>query len=474
MGPFLPIPSFRTRRAKAIFTAVGALTAAVSLPSAGAAYPGAPLPPPPVGSYPASPETLQQWIDTQDLAKIRAHGWDVWQSITQPAGESGYPVWETWYSGHELFDLGPERTQGQRAGFRDFERPTQFHHLAAGAGSRTPADRPETVLAFNRYSPSLAHTIWRKGLYQARTLNRINEAFDARGTPVGARLVSTSEGAVDAQAICLKPVFQFIDGQRPTPVPYWAGISPLTSTNLANPEPHTWRQAVLVDPTGKLAPGSRHKVSFNAEYDYEATVVPLERFYYLRITQAEADNFSQFAAESGDDVGAGNLTDTNSVLSMVKAGNIALLTAMHVTTKENTNWTWQSFYWSPGENRTNDDAGKPPALALPWSSYDMVTAYFMAVPDNASEGRPWIAFNPYLETNLEGTAKMQGGVGVSWTGVDSNCMTCHRMAGWRENLNGPDPLTPPYVPSGFISPDDPHFFGGFTKLDFLWSLTRAQ
>lgn len=91
MGPFLPIPSFRTRWAKPVSIAVGAFTTAVSLPSAVAAYPGAPVAPPPIGSYPASPETLQQWIDAQDLAKIRAHGWDVWQSITQPAGESGYP-----------------------------------------------------------------------------------------------------------------------------------------------------------------------------------------------------------------------------------------------------------------------------------------------------------------------------------------------------------------------------------------------
>lgn len=454
---------------------LGLTTATAHLPVCGGTYPGRPLPPPAFGCYPATPETLQQWIDGQDLRQIRAHGWDVWQSITQPAGDTAYPVWETWYSGHEVFDLGPARAQRGRAGFRDFERPTQFHHhAAAGARVGAMADRPETVLAFNRYSPSLARTIWRKGLYEARTLNRINQDFDRQGTPIGARLVSISEGAVDAQAICLKPVFQFIDGHRPTAVPYWAGISPQTSTNLANPEPHTWRQAVVVDPTGKLEPGSRRKVTFNAEQDYEASVVSLDRFYHIRITPAEAENFSQFAAGSGDDVGADNLTDTNSVLSMIKAGNIALLTAMHVTTKENTNWTWQSFYWSPGNNRTEDHAGKPETLPLPWSSYDMVTAYFMVTPEGDPQGEPWIAFNPYLETNLEGTAKMPGGVGVTWTGVDSNCMSCHRMAAWRTNLLGPDPTTPPYVPSGFISPDDPYFFGGFTKLDFLWSLTRAQ
>jgi hypothetical protein len=28
--------------------------------------------------------------------------------------------------------------------------------------------------------------------------------------------------------------------------------------------------------------------------------------------------------------------------------------------------------------------------------------------------------------------------------------------------------------NGFIDPADEFFFGGFTKLDFLWSLTRAK
>jgi hypothetical protein len=44
------------------------------------------------------------------------------------------------------------------------------------------------------------------------------------------------------------------------------------------------------------------------------------------------------------------------------------------------------------------------------------------------------------------------------------------MAGWKHT----DSVTPEYVPSGFISPADSALFGGFTKVDFLWSITRAN
>ena len=243
--------------------------------------------PPSVRSFPASPRTIQRWIDTLDTTRIREHGWDVLESISRPSGAAGKPVWETWYSGHEVFDLGAERTASGRATFHDFGRPSQFHHQALGLGEASrhiPFEGPEQVLAFNRYSPSLARTIWLKGYHKASTLNDINVKFDQEATPVAERAISASIGPVDARSVCLKPVFQFIDGGSPTVVPYWAGISPLASTNLANPEPHTWRQAVLVDPTARLKPGSRRKVSFNGERHYDALVVPLSQFYHIRVT----------------------------------------------------------------------------------------------------------------------------------------------------------------------------------------------
>jgi len=140
---------------------------------------------------------------------------------------------------------------------------------------------------------------------------------------------------------------------------------------------------------------------------------------------------------------------------------------MHVTTKEITNWTWQTFWWSPHPRDPFYGSDRPRTIRGPWSNYNMNVAYWMAQP-NRRDGDPWIAFNPYLETNLFGTVTVKGTT-MGWTGVHSNCMSCHRMAGWQSATS-----TPPYVPSGFISPADSSFFAGFTKLDFLWSITRAN
>ena len=55
---------------------------------------------------------------------------------------------------------------------------------------------------------------------------------------------------------------------------------------------------------------------------------------------------------------------------------------------------------------------------------------------------------------------------IAWTGVHSNCMSCHRMAGY--NTLG-------YQPDGFISPANSALFGKGTKTDFWWSIsTRAR
>ena len=69
-------------------------------------------------------------------------------------------------------------------------------------------------------------------------------------------------------------------------------------------------------------------------------------------------------------------------------------------------------------------------------------------------GQPVVCFNPYLET------------GLAPQGQYSNCMTCHQMAAWPN-------FSTQYMFSGHISPDDAELFDCNTKLDFLWSVTRA-
>jgi hypothetical protein len=127
---------------------------------------------------------------------------------------------------------------------------------------------------------------------------------------------------------------------------------------------------------------------------------------------------------------------------------------MHVTTKEQSNWTWQTFWWTPFPGESADSDFRTADVKDEWRNYDMCTAYSELHTTGPDTGQPIVCFNPYLETNLAPQGK------------DSNCMTCHQMAAWPN-------FSTEYMFNGRISPDDPTLFDCNTKLDFLWSITRA-
>lgn len=434
--------------------------------------------PPHVRTYPTSAGEIQGWIDRGELAKIRQHGWDIWESITSSVKHSTHqPVWETWYSGHEIFDLVHRQDSLKKTSTVAFEGPIQFHRGAAGAAkidAHIPVDLPQRAIGFNRYTESVASYIWDNKLNLLDTLLAINARFDKNNTPIAEREMSTSKDTVDEKSIVLKVVFQFISGDSATAVPYWAGISPQTTTNLDNPEPHTWRQAVAVDPTGKLPAGSTVNMAFNDEPAQPLKVVSLDDFYYIRLTKEQADSFTKYAEESGDDLGRHNLTDPRDLKAMVKEGNVALMMAIHATTKEIRKWTWQTFWWDMNPNDPQYGADRPKTIKSPWNRFNMRTAYFMTSPADDPKGTAFIGFNPYLETNLTDVAQISNGDSVRWSGVHSNCMSCHRLAALKADTTDRFGISsPPYWPDGYIDKGDSTFFAGRVKLDFLWSLTRA-
>lgn len=419
--------------------------------------------PPKVRSFPSKKDIINEWIKNRDENKMRAHAWDIWESINTKA-PNGLPIWENWFSGYELFVAA--NSLELRETIRDFENPAQFFHAAhAKAIPIAPNERPTS---FNKFSPNLARFIYNHRFNDSLNLVKINNAFTKNNTPIINRQISTSKDSTDEFSFALKPVFQFISGDKASAIPFWAGISAQTTHNLTNPAPDTWRQCVILDPTGTYKPGSTVVMSCNGDIPKPWPVVSLDDFYSIKITQAQADSFSVFAEQSGDDIGANNNSDTTSVKDMVKAGNIAILTAMHVTGKEIPNWTWQTFWWSPDTQNPVFGKDRPKSIKKPWSNYNMRTAYYMTAPGTQQQpGEPNIQFNPYLETNLFGTLTREVGSKdtIRWFGVFSNCMSCHRMAAF-----GPST----YIPNGYINAADTALFKANTKTDFLWSIpTRA-
>jgi hypothetical protein len=426
---------------------------------------------PAVGTFPSGKAVIDGWIAANDTMKIRQHAWDIWASLTVPSGQGDLPVWETFYSGHEIFELDSTDSPDPLRHPRDFEEPRQdVHTRRENATAGIPVDRPERRTSFNRFSRSTAQFIVNRRLNFTETLDSINNAFDAANTPVAQRQVFVSPpDSVDPKSLVLKVVWQFIPGDSVVAIPYWAGYGAANATNDTLPVAATWRQGVALDPTGKLPLGSTIMMRVNQEPPRPLKVFHLKSFYWIRLTQAEVDHFSTFVRPQSDDVGAGNQTDSASLMQNVKPGNIAILVAMHVTGKEIPNWTWQTFWWSPNPADPQYGADRPKSIPAPWNNYNMNFAYAMTNADST----PRIAFNPYLETNLNGHFPTD--TSAKWFGVQTNCMTCHRLAARGTTQPGGGFNAPNYGPAQYIDPGDSSLFAGMTKIDFLWSVTfRAR
>lgn len=429
---------------------------------------------PAVRSFPSSPATIQTWIDNMDRERIRAHAWDIWESINTDTLEGvNYPIWETWYTGHELFEMG-DSAKYFRHGIRDFGATLQSTFNAKRKGSNPssisndeiPINPSERPTSFNRFSRTTAHAIWDKQINRAKILDSINDQFNIQNAAIIEREVLASQDSVDKDGFVLKPLFQFISGTQPTALPYWAGISAFTTDNQERPGPETWRQCVIIDPTNSLEVGSKHKMLCNNQMG-EWEVIDINRIYHLKFDETTAKNFSKFAQDQGgDDLGAHNRHERDSIAKMIKPGNYALLMAMHVTGKEIVNWTWQTFWWSPSINQPPFGDDRPSSIKPPWNNYLLQTAYYMVTPPGTKKGgMPHLGYNPYLEANLEFHFQPPGQDSVVVRGVFSNCMTCHRKAVY------PFPKKNFYTMAGYIDKEDAELFAGSVKTDFLWSLS---
>jgi hypothetical protein len=153
---------------------------------------------------------------------------------------------------------------GNKGKIKDFEFPSPFFH-ASVFKKGIPNSPNEKPTSYNRFSTSLAQIIFNRGYKTQKVLNAINDSFNKNKTTPANRELRASKDATDVLPFALKPVFQFISGTEPTAIPYWAGVSTQSTISLIKPSPGTWRQCVMVDPTGKLKPGSKVKMSCNGK-----------------------------------------------------------------------------------------------------------------------------------------------------------------------------------------------------------------
>ncbi len=438
---------------------------------------------PPGFDHPAEENVLVGFIDRDNRKAMREHAWNLWAGITAPskstAGNQNIPIFETWYSAIEVFDDNYQNSnlhQENRSLKHKFEVPRQSIHMRSLTGD----GRIAPVMSFVKYNQAAANFIWENNYYLKSTLVELNDSFNKNNIPRERREIKP----FPRTAVVLKVVFWLVKNSTSpqsenglTSVPYWDPNYPPPPDGQL-PTHDTWTKCVAIDPAGKYPANSKQTVNCNGTKEnprfVEAEVLGLNRFYSYRLNSGEdvedAANFLKMVSgASGKEERLVSNTGQTPEMS-----DYIILTAMHVTTKEMDNWTFQTFWWSPdpdafphGDFRTSNIKGE-------WKNYQMCTAYDMVTP-KMPDGFPNICFNPYLETDLGPTKPYVVGTksypADPLAGTETNCMNCHARAGFPA-FDKDNPASANFgrvFNEGFISPDDP-IFSEITKTDFLWSI----
>ncbi len=425
----------------------------------------------PAKLFPAEQYELLGPVYTNDLAAQRAHAWRLWAALNTPSHSRAYgqrlPIWQTWYSATDVYD-------GTLHG-----NLSESRHLLSCCTFAIPLqdeiehkdvdkDEPAVTMAFVKFNAPAAQFIIDRGYNKQSTLTQLNAQYDRSHTPVTMRQIQP----FPRTAVAIKLTFWLIRAHGITPVPYWDPAYDAPK-NGATPNHLTWQRCVAVDADGTLPEGSEQIVNCNGATQ-EAPVVHLARFYTYRLVDPnDVATVAQFAKHISMH------TDQEHVVTgefTPQVGDYLALTAMHVTTKEIPDWTFQTFWWTPFPKAAPFGNDRPSSVRAPFDNYDMCNAYSVETPAS-SYGGPHICFNPYLEADLGPTKPyvMDGKrmAADPMAGTRSNCMACHSRAAW------PAKMDPPYLPHtssmgavanpGYV-PRNNRYFEGITTTDFLWSI----
>jgi hypothetical protein len=321
----------------------------------------------PPSEFPTPSAEIEAQIARDDTVGLRKHAWTLWQGLTADSSQSldarGLPIWETWLSDQEAFSP-VARLAALTNRLRillPLAPPHQFQHgapalrraLTLGA---TPSQR---LLAGVKISPDSAsflaaphETPANSGqsysYVSASDLAQLNAAFDQSHAAVKDRkIVDFPAAATD-----LKVVFMPVNPTGLSPIPLWNGAA--DSIDPTQPIPSSWKTCVAVDPTSSRT--GTASINCNGQ-QVDAEIVPLKAFYSVQLDEREAATINSLSKLAGS--------------AAVKAGDFHVLVAMHVTTKEIANWTWETFWWQNGKNPPN---------SFPGSVDDMPDASKVKVP----------------------------------------------------------------------------------------------
>ena len=449
--------------------------------------------------YPQSPQTIAHWVQTRDAKAARAHGWGLFAALN--TATAGVPVWQSWCTETQAFQQSaPAAPHDPTHG----ERPMRTFKLANGptvpVGPNEPINFaihpvypiPAAVLN-NQQNPNVAQCVQPAGatspiatlgngpqfqnngdimvagviyndaayrwirqqqLYDYATLNALQPK-----PPV----LQTAIPAMPPGSIALKPMMWPVKATGYTALPVWDDQAADNNRYTGFEVQAQWPRAVAVT-TAAGGPATVPVTYLNGVWEGDAKGKPIrllpqnsyrnaptvgiDRFYHYQPQLASMNPCDRAILDASANYAYGR---------NFEQGDQLVLIAMHIMTKEQPSWTFQSLWWSDRPDQGPYAADRPalPGAQGPWRQYLMTSTYgWPAVPG----GSTWpVAYNPYIELAADHP-------------IRTNCMNCHHRAAWPET--GDSYLTKSGYPTALdvFSQGNPGIFNGKLKVDSLWSI----
>lgn len=426
-------------------------------------------------NYPEDSTTVLGWLSPYDSTKVYNHAWGVWAGLTAKSGEvyqgDSLLIYQTWLGIGDIQSIiasgGRLQATEAKAGRTPLTVPNQFLHARRAAALKS-GGTVDTSAGFNNsgfnfwvsvsYDPNAAEHVVSKSLLKESVLASYKKP-NAIGTIP----------PFPSKAITTKPTY-FVGHRRDSLVriPVWPGPPPQPQAYDAA----DWNNYVYADMHNQQQPGKK-LVSVTSSNptpgQVAAATCNLSDFINFKIDATMAKYFNeQQSAVQGD---------------TAVAGDVAILVAMHVTTKEISNWTWQTFYWDPNPDNPYSPSSPLAARLRPdqylskaAAHYSLSTAYAEVLPNQPVTGgtnkgvAAMIGYNPYLEATFGPpvfTGFPQSFDPKFQFGIQTNCMSCHALAAAFWTIN-----PPPYTTDQYVDMADTAFINN-VQVDFAWSIQAA-
>ncbi len=454
--------------------------------------------------YPQPAAVVEKWVSTPpdgNQRRIREHGWYLWAGLNTPS-VGGRPVWRTWPTSTQAFappstELGATEQRvmsindrNHANGRSDVPEPINFPSAPKYPIPQLVKDRyPGCVVSANgsdtlRDGPTFQFNgdVMVAGvIYDGGAFNTIRDRSLFSATVLTGQVPKKPTDPPNAikefphDAIVLKPMLWPVKGRGYTALPVWDDLPPSADQGqyigfeiVGTKEHPKWWRAVAITaerPRPSKAtvtylhhvtyapPGSKNQQPLGPNTYDDAPVVPITDFYAFRFTRGELKRMN--ACDRA-------ILDASAIWAFdrpFQAGDYLVVIAMHIITKEQPAWTFQSVWWHDRPDAGPYAANRPAHIAGavgPWRHYLLTSTYGTTQPNDPKK-LP-VAFNPYIELAADHP-------------IATNCMNCHHRAAWPQSKAS-------YLATGAGAPGpldvfsvDNAIFDGSVTVDSLWSVS---